>query len=362
MNDFEEYIRQGEPQKKEKGYAWQTAIGLQAVDDLKPSEYLIQTARQHIEGDITIEEAKQLIDSYYQSKTVRSNIEDRTEEADKVSARIAEILSEKTFTFSPVEYITIHRRLFQGIYKFSGKLRDYNITKKEWVLKGETVLYASADSIRETLDFDFMQEKNFSYKDLNINDAITHIAKFISGIWQIHAFGEGNTRTTAVFAIKYLRTFGFDISNEAFANHSWYFRNALVRANYNNLSKGIYATTEYIEAFFRNLILSENNELKNRVMLVQESSAQGIQSANTTKKVSLKCNICTLNCTLEEMAVLNFLREQPKATQKEIAAHIGKSERTVKTITVNLTEKGIIERKNGKRNGFWEVKTNDLNS
>lgn len=362
MNDFEEYIRQGEPQKKEKGYAWQTAIGLQAVDDLKPSEYLIQTARQHIEGDITIEEAKQLIDSYYQSKTVRANIEDRTEEADKVSARIAEILSEKTFTFSPVEYITIHRRLFQGIYKFAGKVRDYNITKKEWVLKGETVLYASADSIRETLDFDFMQEKNFSYKDLNINDAITHIAKFISGIWQIHAFGEGNTRTTAVFAIKYLRTFGFDISNEAFANHSWYFRNALVRANYNNLSKGIYATTEYIETFFRNLILSEHNELKNRVMLVQESSVQGVQSANTTKEVSLKCNICTLNCTLEEMAVLNFLREQPKATQKEIAAHIGKSERTVKTITVNLTERGIIERKNGKRNGFWEVKTNDLNS
>ena len=333
MNDFEEYIRQGEPQKREKGYAWQTAIGLQAVDALKPSEYLIQTARQHIEGDITIEEAKQLIDSYYQSKTVRADIEDRTEEADKVSARIAEILSEKTFTFSPVEYITIHRRLFQGIYKFAGKVRDYNITKKEWVLK-----------------------------DLNINDAITHIAKFISGVWQIHAFGEGNTRTTAVFTIKYLRTFGFDISNEAFANHSWYFRNALVRANYNNLSKGIYATTEYIEAFFRNLILSEHNELKNRAMLVQELSAQDIQSANTIKEVSPKCNICTLNCTLEEIAVLNFLREQPKATQKEIAAHIGKSERTVKTITVNLTEKGVIEHKNGKRNGFWEIITNDLNS
>ena len=358
MSDFEEYIRQGEPEKREKGYAWQTAIGLQAVDDLKPSEYLIQTARQHIEGDITIEEAKQLIDSYYQSKTVRADSEDRTEEADKVSARIAEILSEKTFTFSPVEYITIHCRLFQGIYKFAGKVRDYNITKKEWVLKGETVLYASTDSIRETLDYDFMQEKNFSYKNSNINDAITHIAKFISGVWQIHAFGEGNTRTTAVFTIKYLRTFGFDISNEAFANHSWYFRNALVRANYNNLAKGIYATTEYIEAFFRNLILSENNELRNRTMLVQESFSQGdIQSAITSNENSPKCNICTLDCTLEEIAVLNFLCEQLKATQKEIAAHIGKSERTVKTITVNLTEKGIIERKNGKRNGFWEIKT-----
>ena len=201
MNDFEEYIRQGEPHKREKGYAWRTAIGLQQVDDLKPSEYLIETARKHIEGDITIEEVKQLIDSYYQTKTSRAGIEERTEEADKVSARIAEILSEKTFTFSPVEYINIHRRLFKDIYKFAGKIRDYNITKNEWVLKGETVIYASADSIRETLDFDFLQEKNFSYKDLNINEAIRHMAKFISGIWQIHAFGEGNTRTTAVFTI-----------------------------------------------------------------------------------------------------------------------------------------------------------------
>lgn len=361
MNDFEEYIRQGEPQKREKGYAWRTAIGLQAVDDLKPSDYLIQTARQHIEGDITIEEAKRLIDSYYQSKSTRADIEDRTEEADKVSARIAEILSEKTFTLSPIEYITLHRRLFQGIYKFAGKIRDYNITKKEWVLRGETVLYASAGSIRETLDYDFGLEKNFSYKDLNINDAIAHIAKFVSGIWQIHAFGEGNTRTTAVFTIKYLRTFGFDISNEAFANHSWYFRNALVRANYNNLSKGIYATTEYIEAFFRNLILSERNELKNRTMLIKEPSEQDVQSANTSNDVAPKCNICTLNCTLEEIAVLNFLRDRPKATQKEIAAHIGKSERTVKTITANLAEKGILERKNGKRNGFWEIKTSHTN-
>ena len=356
MNDFDKYIRQGEPQKREKGYAWQTAIGLQAVDDLKPSEYLIQTAQRHIEGDITIEEAKQLIDNYYQTKTDRANFEDRTEEADKVSARIAEILSEKSFSFSPIEYINIHRRLFQGIYKFAGKIRDYNITKKEWVLKGETVLYASADSIRETLDYDFSQEKNFSYKDLNIDEAIKHIANFISGIWQIHAFGEGNTRTTAVFTIKYLHTFGLNINNEAFANHSWYFRNALVRANYNNLSKGIFATTEYLEAFFRNLILSENNELKNRNMLVHESDEQDFQSASTNAP---KCKICTLNCTLEEIAVINFLKERPKATQKEIALHIGKSERTVKNITISLTEKGIIERKNGKRNGFWDFKTNN---
>lgn len=362
MNNFEEYIRQGEPHKREKGHAWQTAIGLQAVDGLRTSDYLIQTARQHIEGDITIDEVKKLIDSYYQSKIVRTDIEERTEEADKVSARIAEILSEKTFNFSPVEYVTIHRRLFDGIYKFAGQIRDYNITKKEWVLKGQTVLYASATNIRETLDYDFTQEKSFNYQGLNIDEAIRHIAKFVSGIWQIHAFGEGNTRTTAVFTIKYLHTFGFNISNEAFADHSWYFRNALVRANFNDLSNRIYATTEYIEFFFRNLILGEQNELKNRNLLIGEKKKDNIQSAEYSQTDTSKCKNCTLDCTLEEIAVLKHIQKKPNATQKEIAAHIGKSERTIKTITVNLSEKGIIERKNGKRNGFWELKINDLNS
>ena len=279
MNDFEEYIRQSEPHKREKGYAWQTAIGLQAVDGLKPSEYLEEKARQHIEGDITIDEVKQLVDSYYKSKVARSSSEDRTEEADKVSARITEILSENTFTFSPIEYLAIHRHLFEGIFSHAGQIRDYNITKNEWVLKGATVLYASAGSIRETLEYDFSQEKIFDYKNLNIDEAIRHIARFVSGIWQIHAFGEGNTRTTAVFTIKYLHTFGFNFSNETFANHSWYFRNALVRANYNDLTKGVYATTEFLEKFFRNLILNEQNELKNRNLQIDEIEKEAIQSA-----------------------------------------------------------------------------------
>ena len=356
MNDFEEYIRQSEPHKREKGYAWQTAIGLQAVDGLKPSEYLKEKARQHIEGDITIDEVKQLVDSYYKSKVTRSSSEDRTEEADKVSARITEILSENTFTFSPVEYIAIHRRLFKGIFSHAGQIRDYNITKNEWVLKGATVLYASAGSIRETLEYDFSQEKIFDYKNLNIDEAIRHIARFVSGIWQIHAFGEGNTRTTAVFTIKYLHTFGFNFSNETFANHSWYFRNALVRANYNDLTKGVYATTEFLEKFFRNLILNEQNELKNRNLQIDEIEKEAIQSAKQTDMDIPKCKNCTLDCTLEEIAVLNYLKEKPNATQKEIAQHIGKSERTVKSMTVNLSERGIIERKNGRRNGFWEIK------
>ena len=356
MNDFEEYIRQSEPHKREKGYAWQTAIGLQAVDGLKPSEYLKEKARQHIEGDITIDEVKQLVDSYYKSKVARSSSEDRTEEADKVSARITEILSENTFTFSPIEYLAIHRHLFEGIFSHAGQIRDYNITKNEWVLKGATVLYASAGSIRETLEYDFSQEKIFDYKNLNIDEAIRHIARFVSGIWQIHAFGEGNTRTTAVFTIKYLHTFGFNFSNETFANHSWYFRNALVRANYNDLTKGVYATTEFLEKFFRNLILNEQNELKNRNLQIDEIEKEAIQSAKQTDIDIPKCKNCTLDCTLEEIAVLNYLKEKPNATQKEIAQHIGKSERTVKSMTVNLSERGIIERKNGRRNGFWEIK------
>lgn len=356
MNDFEEYIRQSEPHKREKGYAWQTAIGLQAVDGLKPSEYLKEKARQHIEGDITIDEVKQLVDSYYKSKVARSSSEDRTEEADKVSARITEILSENTFTFSPIEYLAIHRHLFEGIFSHAGQIRDYNITKNEWVLKGATVLYASAGSIRETLEYDFSQEKIFDYKNLNIDEAIRHIARFVSGIWQIHAFGEGNTRTTAVFTIKYLHTFGFNFSNETFANHSWYFHNALVRANYNDLTKGVYATTEFLEKFFRNLILNEQNELKNRNLQIDEIEKEAIQSAKQTDMDIPKCKNCTLDCTFEEIAVLNYLKEKPNATQKEIAQHIGKSERTVKSMTVNLSERGIIERKNGRRNGFWEIK------
>ena len=356
MNDFEEYIRQSEPHKREKGYAWQTAIGLQAVDGLKPSEYLKEKARQHIEGDITIDEVKQLVDSYYKSKVARSSSEDRTEEADKVSARITEILSENTFTFSPIEYLAIHPLLHEGIFSHAGQIRDYDITKNERVLKGATVLYASAGSIRETLEYDFSQEKIFDYKNLNIDEAIRHIARFVSGIWQIHAFGEGNTRTTAVFTIKYLHTFGFNFSNETFANHSWYFRNALVRANYNDLTKGVYATTEFLEKFFRNLILNEQNELKNRNLQIDEIEKEAIQSAKQTDMDIPKCKNCTLDCTLEEIAVLNYLKEKPNATQKEIAQHIGKSERTVKSMTVNLSERGIIERKNGRRNGFWEIK------
>ena len=261
---FKEYLRESEPDKAHKGYAWSTAIGLQAVDGLKPSKYLIDTAIQNIEGKITMKEAQNLIDSYYEERPVHLSDDERTEEADKVSLRIAEILSEIAFSFSPNEYIAIHRKLFQGIYKHAGKIRDYNITKKEWVLDGATVMYGSASELRVTLEYDFSQEKDFSYKGLSMDEIIHHLAVFVSRLWQIHIFGEGNTRTTAVFFIKYLRTLGFSAANDIFAENAWYFRNALVRANYTNLQKGIHETTEYLEAFLRNLLLNEKNELHNR--------------------------------------------------------------------------------------------------
>ena len=347
MSEFDKYIIQGEPKQAEKARIWNTAIGLQDVDGLKTSEYLKETAEKHIEGDISIDEVRARLDSYYESKAARENVEERTEEADKVSAAITAILSEKTFTFSPDYLISIHRRLFTGVYKFAGQVRDYNISKKEWVLDGASVLYSDAYMIRQTLEYDFRQEKEISYAGLSIADSIRHLASFISGIWQIHSFGEGNTRTTAVFTIKYLRSFGFDIDNDLFEKHSWYFRNALVRANYNNLSKGITATDEYLLRFFRNLILGENNTLSNREIHIASQSI---------KRDDPKSQFDTLNCTLEEMAILKAIQENPCITQEALKSTIHKSIATVKRLTISLQEKGLLERKNGKRDGYWEVK------
>ena len=366
IQGLDEYIRQGEPQEQERGRAWQTAIGLQEVDGLKTSPYLLETARRHIEGVITIGEAKQLIDSYYKSQSGRKEIEsERTEEADKVSARITELLQEKTFNFSPAQLTSIHRRLFEGIYKFAGRIRDYNITKQEWVLRGETVYYASADTISETLDYDMGQERNYNYEGKSIDEVISHLTRFCANLWQIHAFGEGNTRSTAVFMIKYLKTLGFKVTNDLFATHSWYFRNALVRANYSNLQEGVTETTIYLERFFRNMLLGETTPLRNREMHLDwkpeadfqsaksgfQRANESVQSANPALPLPPKCNFCTL----EEIAVLRVIRQNPAATQKYIATEIGKSERTVKSITVRLTEQGILVRKNGKRNGYWEI-------
>ncbi|MCL2820352.1 MAG: Fic family protein [Oscillospiraceae bacterium] len=334
---------QGEPDQKERGYIWHTAIGLQQTDGLKTSEYLIATANRNINGEITLEEAQSLINSYYESKPIESDDNTRTEEADKVSATVSLILAEKAFSFSPVEYISIHRRLFDGVYKFAGKIRDYNISKKEWVLNGETVYYAGADSIRETLEYDFKREREFDYKTLSVTEAAKQIAKFISGLWQIHAFGEGNTRTTAVFAIKYLRTFGFDVTNDIFAENAWYFRNALVRANYRNIKKGIHATQEFLDRFFANLLLNENNTLKNRDLRVKKLNDDTVNdTVNDTVKLSES-----------QRRVLAALKKNPNITAERIAKQCNISESTVKRALSVLKNKEFINRVGSDKTGYW---------
>ena len=283
--DFDEYIVASEPHKRERAEAWKAAIGLQAVDGLKVSEYLKQTARRHIEGEITIDEARELVKQYYVSK-IRHDDDDDMEEADRVSANITKLINEPAFTFSTAGLISIHRSIFEGVFKHAGKLRDYDITKKEWVLRGDTVLYGRWQDLRMALDYDIDQEKHFSYKGLTMDEVILHLSRFISGIWQIHPFREGNTRTTAVFTIKYLQSIGFKADNKMFEAHSWYFRNALVRANYKNVAKGISQDDHFLELFFRNLLMGENNELMNRYLLVNppEEWKQAASAGQVTDK------------------------------------------------------------------------------
>lgn len=242
----------------------------------------MKTARKHIEVDITIDEVQQLIKSYYDSKDIRTEKDNETEEADKVSANITKLLNERSFAFTVAGLTAIHRRIFDGVFKFARQIRDYNINKKEWVLRGNTVFYVSAPDIRRAIEYDLEQEKAFDYTGLNINQIVSHITQFVSGLWQIHPFGEGNTRTTAVFTIQYLRSMGFNVENDLFANHSWYFRNALVRAIYQNIQKSIKRESVYLERFFRNLLIGENNELRNRFMVVDASEGMDISTPTST--------------------------------------------------------------------------------
>ena len=335
---FKEYIKQSEPNKRDKGYAWHTAIGLQAVDGLKPSKYLIDTAIKNIEGDISIDEAQELLNTYYEENP-KADTDDRTEEADKVAVRIAKILSEKAFSFTPNEYISIHKKLFAGIYGHAGKLRDYNITKKEWVLNGATVLYGSASELRATLDYDFAEEKKFSYKNLSMEDIIHHLALFVSRLWQIHVFGEGNTRTTAVFFIKYLRTLGFDVTNDIFAENAWYFRNALVRANYNDLKNGVHETTKYLELFLRNLLLDEKNELHNRSMHIsgrfKETDFEGAKADIENAEADIESQKADIRNKL--LAFSDMISEKTINHTFELFSKCGKEEYFGRTIVEDIT-------------------------
>ena len=347
---FDEYLRQGEPSQKESAENWKTAIGLQAVDGLQPSAYLIDVAKRNIEGEITLDETRKLIDSYYQSKTVRTPKDEDEEEADKVSANIAKILASKTFAFNTNGYVSLHRRIFEGVFKHAGEIRQYDISKKEWVLEGDSVNYLNWEDLRRALDWDIEQEKNFSYKGMTDDEKIEHIAKFISGIWQIHAFREGNPRTTAIFTIQYLRSLGYEVNNEMFAKHSWYFRNALVRANYRNIQKGIDYSPIYLVRFFRNLLLKDGWVLKNRYLHIQPTDEWKVQPRIGTPQVPRKLSSSTPQVPHKfsqhvETLILSFNDEY--MTSAEIMGAIGlKDRKSFSELYLNaaLSEKAI-ERK-----------------
>ena len=358
QEDFDAYIRQVEPSAQESADAWNAAIGLQAVDGLKPSTYLLETAMRNIEGDITIDEVRQLLDTYYRSKTIRTPEDEGTEEADKVAANIKKILSSKTIAFNTNGLISIHRRIFDGVFKHAGETRKYDISKKEWILKGDSVNYLNWEDIRRALDYDINQERLFSYKGLTEVEKIKHISQFVSGLWQIHPFGEGNTRTTAVFAIQYLRSIGYKVNNDMFAKYSWYFRNALVRANYKSSALGIDYTYDYLEKFFRNLLLGEQNELKNRYMLIDapEGWTPKVDHKVDYKvdhKVDYKSGANQLNSS--ESRVIELLTSDSRMTIPQLCDKTGLSRSGINKILASLRTKGVLERVGANKNGYWKV-------
>ena len=318
--------------KYSKKYILETAIGLQDVDGLKNSSYFLNESERYLKGEISLDELDSIINSYYKNKP---HSEDRSDEADKVTTRMSILISNDSFTFSVGQLLTIHRTLFQGLLDYPGELRPYNFTKSEWVLDGASVTYGDYRELEATLQYDFEQEKKYRYQGLSIDETIEHLAIFIANLWQIHAFEEGNTRTTAVFVIKYLRSLGFDVTNDTFAKNAWYFRNALVRANYTNIAKGIYEDRSFLILFLRNLLLGENNELKNRNLRIKPTS-QDFKSSR-------------------DSMVLAMLEFDPKLTAKELAEHANVSERTIKNILKALVTNKAIRRVNGKRYGYWKV-------
>lgn len=327
-----------------------TAIGLQDVDGLTPSNYMLEIVRRNIEGEITIDEVSQLVDEYYTTQEGLKQ-EARTLEADKVSVRIAQLLSHQTFGLGSNYLALIHRTLFEGIYKFAGIYRDYNISKKELVLKGESVRYEHAPLILPTLKYEFEQEENFSYDNLTMDEMVKHISRFIANIWQVHPFGEGNTRTIAVFTIQYLKHLGFKVTNEVFADNSKYFRNALVRANYSNIQYGIKETTEYLERFFRNLLMGEKNELKSRYMIIgtlwkQESTQENKESTQEKEK-------STQETTAER--IIEEIRKNPFTTRKQLSEVIGITPDGIKKQLDKLKKAGKIRHVGATKKGYWEI-------
>jgi fido (protein-threonine AMPylation protein)/DNA-binding CsgD family transcriptional regulator len=338
MGNFSGYKKVGEPAKQAKIENWRVAIGLQAVDGLSPSNYLVQLAHDNIDGKISADDVEKQISAYYKHNAPKTQTEQEKREADEVSSRINKLLGKNSFSFSPAELLAIHKYLFSGILnpKIAGHYRTYDITKDEPILNGDTVHYGRADSIRETLTYDFDKEKAFNYNGLEKSEKISNIIKFMSGIWQIHPFGEGNTRTVAVFTIKYLRTLGFHANNDLFEKHSLYFRNALVRANYQNLEKDIHYTMEYLDRFFENLLLGGKNILKNRDMQIRAATVPA-------QKITTRDQI------------LKLITARPDISMAEMANSLGLTIDGIKYHINKLKSDDIIKRVGARKLGEWKI-------
>lgn len=326
--DFDTYLRQGEPSQREKAIVWSTAIGLQKVDGLETSAYLQQTALKNIEGEITIDEAKQLVDSYYISRQAHDEDNDDKEEADRVATNIAKLLSTNTLAFSFFGYTQVHRNIFEGVFKHAGQIRDYDITKREWVLRGDTVNYMYAADLKRAVEYDLEQERMFDYGGLSTDEIIRHVSRFTANLWQIHAFCEGNTRTTAVFVIQYLRSMGFSVNNEIFARHSWYFRNAMVRYVYKN-NEGVMPEPKYLERFFRNMLLGEQWDLRNRYLVINPPAEFAEQPRLDTPTSSMQTEQAPNKHRTSTEQAPNMFYTDDKNT-RDLVLTIGKEQLTVK--------------------------------
>ncbi len=370
------YFKAEEPGRRERADAWATAIGLQKVDGLTPSQFLFDTAKDHIEGRITQNQARRRIHDYYSAQGERAGRDPDKEEADKVSERIVAVLNDGGFAFTPEYFISIHAKLFKGVLSSAGKLRTVNIRKREWVLKDDSVTYGDAATIKQSLIRDFIDEREFDYGGKTPRKIVPHFARFIAQIWQVHPFGEGNTRTTAVFAIKYLRSLGFSVDNDAFRDNAWYFRNALVRANYADYAHEVSRDWSHLEIFFRNLLLGEKTEMKSRYLLIglTEEDKRKIRELTegtrgqkkvvrkggkkTTQKSGLKSGKkkAVRKSGKKTVDILwELLLNQPQLTFAGMVAALGITRSTVQKHIANLKAAGRLRRIGPDKGGHWET-------
>ena len=269
-SSINEYIIMEMPEYYKKQLQWDMAIGLQEVDNLKPSKYLEKLLQENVTGEKTIYEVEHELKQYYVEKDKTDKTIQDEFECDLVSTRIVQLLEEDNFELS-VDYIKyIHKYLFKDVYEFAGEFRKVDFSKHERILNNDSVTYGDCNLLEQSLDYDISLEKNKNYNEMNIVDVINNITNFSSSIWQIHPFREGNTRSTALFIEKYLVSLGYDVDNTMFKEKSVYYRNALVRSNYFNNYLNIKQDNSFLIKFYENLLLGKNNNLHSRDLIVEE--------------------------------------------------------------------------------------------